>query len=59
MEAYQTLVRLFESMHIDNMKILKALFYSKDDMPLVDGYTKRRVSSNHQLLHFFSSNEDH
>lgn len=44
LEAYQTLVRLFQSMHIDNMKILKALFYSKDEMPLVDGYTKRRVS---------------
>ncbi|RWW13681.1 hypothetical protein GW17_00022583 [Ensete ventricosum] len=43
-EAYQTLVRLFETVHIDNIKILKALMYSKDDLPLVDGTTKRRVS---------------
>ncbi|PIA30328.1 hypothetical protein AQUCO_05600038v1 [Aquilegia coerulea] len=43
-EAYQTLVRLFETLHIDNIKILKALFYTKDDLPLVDGFTKRRVS---------------
>ncbi|CAL9165348.1 unnamed protein product [Musa hybrid cultivar] len=43
-EAYQTLVHLFQTVHIDNMKILKALMYSKDDLPLVDGTTKRRVS---------------
>ncbi|XVF85094.1 hypothetical protein PTKIN_Ptkin17bG0090500 [Pterospermum kingtungense] len=42
-EAYQTLVRLFETTHIDNMKILKALIYAKDDLaPLFDGMTKRR-----------------
>lgn len=30
--------------HIDNMKILKALIYAKDDLqPLMDGATKRRV----------------
>ncbi|KAL0906636.1 hypothetical protein M5K25_025147 [Dendrobium thyrsiflorum] len=43
-EAYQTLVRLFETIHIDNMKILRALFYSKDDLPLFDGFTKKRAS---------------
>ncbi|RZS01010.1 hypothetical protein BHM03_00030810, partial [Ensete ventricosum] len=43
-EAYQTLVRLFETVHIDNLKILRALISSKDDRPLIDGSTKRRVS---------------
>ncbi|KAL7171614.1 hypothetical protein ACSBR2_036303 [Camellia fascicularis] len=44
-EAFQMLVRLFEMAHIDNMKILKALIYAKDDqLPLVDGSTKKRVS---------------
>ncbi|KAJ6988860.1 hypothetical protein D5086_017038 [Populus alba] len=44
-EAYLTLVRLFESVHIDNMKILKALIYAKDDqLPLFDGSTKKRAS---------------
>ncbi|KAF8390540.1 hypothetical protein HHK36_025067 [Tetracentron sinense] len=45
MEAYQTLVRLFEANHLDNMKILKALIYAKDDLqPLYDGSTKKRVN---------------
>ncbi|KAM0940824.1 putative sieve element occlusion, Thioredoxin-like superfamily, protein SIEVE ELEMENT OCCLUSION [Dioscorea sansibarensis] len=44
MEAYQTLVRLFETIHLDNMKILRALMYSKDDLPLIDGTTKKKVS---------------
>ncbi|OVA17625.1 Sieve element occlusion [Macleaya cordata] len=44
-EAYKMLVRLFETIHIDNMKILKALIYPKDDlMPLFDGSNKRRVN---------------
>lgn len=44
-EYFHMLIRLFETPHIDNMKILKALLYSKDDMlPLVDGATKTRVS---------------
>ncbi|KAJ6903856.1 hypothetical protein NC651_021125 [Populus alba x Populus x berolinensis] len=44
-EAYLTLVRLLESVHIDNMKILKALIYAKDDqLPLFDGSTKKRAS---------------
>ncbi|ONK77637.1 uncharacterized protein A4U43_C02F8890 [Asparagus officinalis] len=42
-EAYDTLVRLFETLHLDNMKILKAMIHSKDDLPLIDGQTKRRV----------------
>ncbi|PKI66640.1 hypothetical protein CRG98_012982 [Punica granatum] len=44
-EAYQNLVRLFETFQIDNMRILKALIYSKDDIhPLLDGSSKARVS---------------
>ncbi|XP_050205524.1 protein SIEVE ELEMENT OCCLUSION B-like [Mercurialis annua] len=44
-EAYQTLIRLFETSHVDNMKILRALIYAKDDqLPLYDGHTKRRVN---------------
>ncbi|XP_059657798.1 protein SIEVE ELEMENT OCCLUSION B-like [Cornus florida] len=44
-EAFQTLVHLFETPHIDNMKILKVLIYAKDDQfPLFDGSTKRKVS---------------
>ncbi|CAK7328182.1 unnamed protein product [Dovyalis caffra] len=43
-EAFQMLVNLFEMIHIDNMKILKALIYAKDDIqPLLDGTAKRRV----------------
>ncbi|KAL3501102.1 hypothetical protein ACH5RR_035551 [Cinchona calisaya] len=44
-DAYLALVRLFEISHIDNMKILKALIYSKEDqLPLYDGTNKRRAS---------------
>lgn len=46
-EAYLTLVRLFETIHLDNMKILKALIYTsgkEDDAPLFDGSTKKRIS---------------
>lgn len=44
MEAYQNLHRLMEMIHIDNLKVLKALIYQKDDLlPLFDGVTKRRV----------------
>ena len=51
-ETYQMLQNLFKSIHIDNMKILKALIYAKDDMqPLVDGSTKRRVCSPNTLQH--------
>ncbi|EEF35451.1 protein SIEVE ELEMENT OCCLUSION B [Ricinus communis] len=45
MEIYQNLIRLFEMAHIDNMRVLKALIYSKDDIqPLLEGTTKRRVN---------------
>ncbi|KAK9117381.1 hypothetical protein Sjap_016328 [Stephania japonica] len=44
-EAYQTLVRLFETSHIDNMKILRAMIYAYDDLqPLYDGHSKKRVN---------------
>ncbi|KAH8495395.1 hypothetical protein H0E87_018538 [Populus deltoides] len=44
-EAFQTLVSLFEAFHIDNMKILKTLIYAEDDqLPLFDGSTKKRAS---------------
>ncbi|KAK4762508.1 hypothetical protein SAY86_008276 [Trapa natans] len=43
-EAYQKLVRLFDMPHIDNIKILQALIYGKDDQaPLIDCSTKKRV----------------
>ncbi|KAI7996512.1 Protein SIEVE ELEMENT OCCLUSION B [Camellia lanceoleosa] len=44
-ERFQGLVKLLQMTHIDNLKILKSLIYAKDDqLPLVDGSTKRRVS---------------
>ncbi|KAK8593025.1 hypothetical protein V6N13_043359 [Hibiscus sabdariffa] len=46
-ETYQMLLNLFDPnvLHIDNMKILKALIYANDDkLPLLDGSTKREVS---------------
>ncbi|WJX33148.1 hypothetical protein P8452_21386 [Trifolium repens] len=44
-EAFHNLIRLFETVHVDNMKILRALIYAKDDIPpLIDGTTKLRVS---------------
>lgn len=52
-EAYHLLVRLFEIIHIDNMKILKALIYSKDDLPLVDGLSKKRVCLESHLIYIF------
>ena len=43
-EAFQNLVRLFDMVHADNMKILKALIYAKDDIqPLIEGSTKTKV----------------
>ena len=45
-EVFQNILHLFEMIHIDNMRVLKALIYQKDDQqPLVDGDTKRRVSN--------------
>ncbi|XP_030542064.1 protein SIEVE ELEMENT OCCLUSION B-like [Rhodamnia argentea] len=44
LEAFEKLVHLFATPHLDNMKILQALIYAKDDqLPLLDGSTKRRV----------------
>ena len=46
-ESYQMLVELFKMIHIDNMRVLKALICPKDDvLPLVDGTIKKRVSSS-------------
>ena len=46
-ETFQMLKNLFEMIHIDNMKVLKALIYSKDDIqPLIDGSSKKRVRSS-------------
>ncbi|KAF7845123.1 protein SIEVE ELEMENT OCCLUSION B [Senna tora] len=42
-EAYDMLVELFRMPHIDNIRVLKALIYAKDDLPpLYDGYSKKR-----------------
>ncbi|CAL5370178.1 unnamed protein product [Camellia sinensis] len=44
LEACESLVRLMEMIHLDNMKVLRALSYAKDDLlPLFDGSAKRRV----------------
>ncbi|KAK3014847.1 hypothetical protein RJ639_008774 [Escallonia herrerae] len=43
-DYFRMLVHLFETPHLDNLKILKVLINSKDDpLPLVDGTTKTRV----------------
>ncbi|XP_051149411.1 protein SIEVE ELEMENT OCCLUSION B-like isoform X2 [Andrographis paniculata] len=40
-DAYVTFVRIIESAHIDNMKVLRAMFRSKEDQrPLYDGTRK-------------------
>ena len=45
-DTFQMLKNLFEMIHIDNMKVLKALIYAKDDIqPLIDGSSKKRVCS--------------
>lgn len=47
-EYFQMLVHIFEIPHLDNMKILKALIYMKDDiLPLEVGTTKTRVDRFH------------
>ncbi|KAM0018770.1 putative sieve element occlusion [Helianthus debilis subsp. tardiflorus] len=44
-EYYLMLVRIFDVSHLDNLKILKALFCAKDDIhPLLDGSSKTRVN---------------
>ncbi|XP_059308432.1 protein SIEVE ELEMENT OCCLUSION B-like [Lycium ferocissimum] len=43
-DAFEALVRLLKTPHIDNMKTFSALIYSKDDqLPLFHGTQKRRV----------------
>ncbi|XP_054801925.1 protein SIEVE ELEMENT OCCLUSION B isoform X1 [Prosopis cineraria] len=43
-EAYEMLCELFKMIHIDNMRVLKALIYARDDLlPLYDGASKKRV----------------
>ncbi|KAL9993869.1 putative sieve element occlusion [Helianthus debilis subsp. tardiflorus] len=45
MEVRNSFNQLFDTVHIDNMKILKILLNSRDDpLPLFDGSTNRRVS---------------
>ncbi|KAL6325473.1 hypothetical protein AAG906_023318 [Vitis piasezkii] len=52
-ETFQMLLNLFDSIHIDNMKILRALISPKDDVqPLLEGSTKRRVNSPNTSLHY-------
>ncbi|KAI3731435.1 hypothetical protein L1987_62623 [Smallanthus sonchifolius] len=44
-EAYQTLIRIMDTPHLDNGKPLKHLIYLKDDqLPLYESSTKNRVS---------------
>lgn len=44
---FQKLVDLFKKTHIDNMEILKALIYTRNDLqPLFDCSTKKRVVSS-------------
>ncbi|KAI3686401.1 hypothetical protein L1987_80077 [Smallanthus sonchifolius] len=44
-EYFFMLVRIFDVSHLDNLKILKALFCGKDDIhPLLDGSSKTRVN---------------
>lgn len=50
-EYYLMLVRIFEVSHLDNMKILKALFCARDDIhPLIDGSTTSRTRVNVDVL---------
>lgn len=45
LENYEMLRNLFLTPHSDNMKVLRALIYRKDDiLPLYDGSTKGRVN---------------
>lgn len=55
-ESYQALVRLMETMHIDNMKVLtRLLIHTKDDqLPLVECPTKRKVVVCQFPSRFFS-----
>ena len=57
-ESFDSLVHILDVIHIDNMKILKALINTKDDiLPLYDGSDKERVCNTihdsfyKQLIH--------
>lgn len=44
-EAYQTILRIMDTPHLDNTKPLRHLIYLKDDqLPLYESSTKKRVS---------------
>uniref|UniRef100_A0A7N0RIT2 Protein SIEVE ELEMENT OCCLUSION B-like n=1 Tax=Kalanchoe fedtschenkoi TaxID=63787 RepID=A0A7N0RIT2_KALFE len=44
-ESYHNIVRLFETLHLDNIRVLKTIICSKDDhQPLIDGSSKARVN---------------
>ncbi|KAI8541390.1 hypothetical protein RHMOL_Rhmol08G0056600 [Rhododendron molle] len=44
-ESYEALLHIFEMIHIDNMRVLKALINPRDDqLPLFDGSSKKRVN---------------
>ena len=46
MEAYQMLSELFKDFHTDNMKVLKAFIYARDNQqPLFHGRSNQRVFS--------------
>ena len=44
-EYFLMLMRIFDVTHLDNLKIIKALFCAKDDVhPLLDGSSRTRVN---------------
>lgn len=42
-EGYYKIKHLMESTHTDNMEIFIELIHTKDEMPLFNGVTKKRV----------------
>lgn len=49
LEAYQNLVRISETLHLDNMKFIRALISTREDIqPLYDGTSKMTVCSQIQ-----------
>ncbi|KAK6928414.1 Sieve element occlusion, N-terminal [Dillenia turbinata] len=45
LKYYDVLKNIFDTIHVDNMKVLRALIYQNDDLqPLLDGSTKKRVN---------------
>ena len=53
-EEYRNLIRLLESTHLDNMKVLKTLISTREDQALVFGDPKARVvnSSETHSMYF-------